>query len=104
MSKDLLSIIWVFGYTMSDLLLNRLIQNSCSRQDIKIIGWAWINSLEIKGIVPTKMKIDVNYSPSCRSRPLRPLFIFGMQIEILLMKSERQQYNRHVQVKAKKGS
>ncbi len=59
MSKDILSIIWVFGYIMSDLSLNRLVQNIWLRpkQDIKIIGWAWIYPLEIKGIVPTKMKI-----------------------------------------------
>ncbi len=30
----------------------------------------------------------INYSPSYRSKPLRPLFIFGTQIKIFLMKSE----------------
>ncbi len=31
---------------------------------------------------------DLNYSPLCRSKPVRPLFIFGTQIKIFLMKSE----------------
>ncbi len=30
----------------------------------------------------------MNYSPSCRSKPVRPSFIFGTQIKIFLMKSE----------------
>ncbi len=30
----------------------------------------------------------INYSPSCRSKPIRPLFIFGTQIKIFLMKSK----------------
>jgi len=30
----------------------------------------------------------MNYSPSCRSKPVRPLFIFGTQIKTFLMKSE----------------
>ncbi len=45
----------------------------------------------------------INYSPSCRSKPLRSPFIFGTQIKIFLMKSEsfltlhRQQWNYPVQ-------
>ncbi len=41
-----------------------------------------------------------NYSPSCRSKPVRPLFIFGTQIKMFLIKSEssltlhRQQHKR----------
>jgi len=30
----------------------------------------------------------INYSPSCRSKPLRLLFIFGIQMKVFLMKSE----------------
>ncbi len=30
----------------------------------------------------------INYSPSCRSKPIRPSFIFGTQIKSILMKSE----------------
>ncbi len=30
----------------------------------------------------------MNYSPSRRSKPVRPLFIFGIQIKIFLMESE----------------
>ncbi len=30
----------------------------------------------------------INYSPLCCSKPVRPLFIFGTQIKIFLMKSE----------------
>ncbi len=30
----------------------------------------------------------INYSPSCLSKPVRILFIFGTQIKIFLMKSE----------------
>ncbi len=30
----------------------------------------------------------INYSPSCRSKPVRPLFIFRSQIKIFPMKSE----------------
>ncbi len=33
------------------------------------------------------MKIVINYSLSCRSKPIRPLFIFRTQIRIFLMKS-----------------
>ncbi len=31
----------------------------------------------------------INYSPSCRLKPVRPSFIFRTQIKIFLMKSER---------------
>ncbi len=34
------------------------------------------------------MKILINCSPSCRSKPVRPLFICRTQMKILLMKSE----------------
>ncbi len=37
-----------------------------------------------KGIVHPKMKIVINYSPSCRSKPVRPSFIFRTQIKIFL--------------------
>jgi len=30
----------------------------------------------------------INYSPSCRSTPIRPSFIFGTQIKIFLIKSD----------------
>ncbi len=30
----------------------------------------------------------INYSLSCRSKPVRPLVIFGTQIKIFVMKSE----------------
>jgi len=30
----------------------------------------------------------INYSPSCLSKSIRPLFIFGTQIKIFLMKSD----------------
>ncbi len=33
----------------------------------------------------------INYSPSCCSKPVRPLFIFGTQIKIFLMESESSQ-------------
>ncbi len=33
-----------------------------------------------KGIVQSKMKIVNNYSPSCHSKPKRPLFTFGKHI------------------------
>ncbi len=44
----------------------------------------------------------INYSPSCRSKPVRPSFIFGTQIKICFIKSEssltlhRQQCNWNV--------
>ncbi len=43
-----------------------------------------------KGIVSTKnFNSVINYSASCRSKPVRPSsFIFGTQIKMLLMKSE----------------
>ncbi len=46
----------------------------------------------------------INYSPSCHSKHVRPLFIFRSQIKIFLMKSEsflalhRQQWNWHVHI------
>ncbi len=43
----------------------------------------------IKRNVHSQMKIVVNYSPSCRSKYIRPSFIFRTQIKIFLMKSER---------------
>ncbi len=55
-----------------------------------------------KGLVHPKMKMVINYSPSCRSNPLRSSFIFGTQIKMFLMKSEssltlhRQQRNWNV--------
>ncbi len=30
----------------------------------------------------------INYSPSCRSKPVRPSFIFGTQMKIFLIQSE----------------
>ncbi len=56
-----------------------------------------------KWIVYTKMKILSLITHPCCSKPVRPLFIFGMQIKVFLMKSEsfltlhRQQHNWHVQ-------
>ncbi len=41
-----------------------------------------------KGIVHPKIKISHYYSPSCRSKLVRPPFIFGTQIKIFLMQSE----------------
>jgi len=60
---------------------------------------------EVKGLVHPKMKIVINYSPSCRSKPVRPLFIFETQIKIFLMKAvlwsffipHRKQHNYHIQ-------
>ncbi len=52
---------------------------------------------------PKKKNSVINYSPSCCSKPARPLFIFRTHIKIFLMKSEsflalhRQQHNWHVQ-------
>ncbi len=51
----------------------------------------------------TAEKPVINYSPSCRSKPLRPSFIFRTQIRIVLMKSEsfltlhREKGSYHVQ-------
>ncbi len=42
---------------------------------------------QFKGVVHPK--IVINYSPSCHSKLVRPSFIFGTQIKIFLMKSER---------------
>ncbi len=42
----------------------------------------------IRWIVHPKMKIVINYSSSCRSKSVRPSFIFRTQIKIFLMKSE----------------
>ncbi len=39
--------------------------------------------ITLKGIVSV-----INYSPSCRSKPVRLSFIFGTQIKICLIKSE----------------
>ncbi len=49
-------------------------------------NWVWDQCL--KGIVHPKMKNSViNYSPSCQSDPVRPSFIFRIQIKMLLIKS-----------------
>ncbi len=57
----------------------------------------------IKGIVhPKILNSVINYSPSCRSKPVRPSFIFRTQIKMFLMKFEssltphRQQRNCNV--------
>ncbi len=49
-----------------------------------------VSSWQLKGIVHPKKKKNsvINYSPSCRSKPVRTLFILGTQIKIFLMKSE----------------
>ncbi len=39
----------------------------------------------LKGIGHPKMKIVINYSPSCRSNPVRPSFIFEKQMKIFLI-------------------
>ncbi len=57
----------------------------------------------LKGIVYTNEHSVINYSPSCRSKPIKPSFIFRTQIKIVLMKSEssltlcRQQWSLHDQ-------
>ncbi len=67
-------------------------------QRSKILDFGW---KAIKGIVHPKMK-TVSLIPSCRSKPVRPSFIFGTQIKIFLIKSEsfltlhRQQRNYHI--------
>jgi len=54
---------------------------------MKSVSLFWVNGL--KGIVHPKMKIlSVFCSLSCCSNPVRPLFIFGTQIKIFLIKSE----------------
>ncbi len=40
----------------------------------------------------------INYSPSCRSKPIRPSFIFGTQIKIFFMKSESFIINKTISV------
>uniref|UniRef100_A0A8C1JW99 Rho GTPase activating protein 4b n=1 Tax=Cyprinus carpio TaxID=7962 RepID=A0A8C1JW99_CYPCA len=48
-----------------------------------------INLMRFKKKIPTKMKIlSLITQPSCRSKPVRPSFIFRTQIKIFLMKSE----------------
>ncbi len=45
-------------------------------------------SLNLKGwFTQKKKKLVFNYSPSCRSKPIRPSFIFGTQVKIFLMTS-----------------
>jgi len=45
--------------------------------------------VNFKGLVHPKNENSViNYSPSCHSTPVRPLFIFGTQIKIFLIKSD----------------
>ncbi len=45
--------------------------------------------MNIKGTVHQKNENSVtNYSPSCRSKPVRHSFIFGTQIKIFFIKSE----------------
>ncbi len=52
---------------------------------------------------PKNENSDINYSPSCRTKPVRSSFIFETQMKIFEMKSEsfltlrRQQRNYHVQ-------
>jgi len=41
-------------------------------------GWFLKNNISV-----------INYSPLCRFKPVRPSFIFGTQIKIFLMKSEK---------------
>ncbi len=43
--------------------------------------------IKFKGTVHPKMKMVINYSPSCRSKPVRPSFIFATQ-KIFLMTYE----------------
>ncbi len=69
---------------------------------IKCCIWFWPIQGTLKGS-PKNENSVINYSPSCCSKPVRPLFIFGTQIKIFLLKSEsfltlyRQQHNYHVQ-------
>ncbi len=37
---------------------------------------------------PKKYNFVINYSPSCRSKPVRPSFIFRTQVEIFFIKSD----------------
>ncbi len=59
--------------------------------------------IPFKGIVsPQNENSVINYSPSRRSKPLTPSFIFRTQMKLFLMKSEssqtlhRQKHNRNV--------
>ncbi len=69
---------------------------------IFLIRGRWPHKIE-RDSSPKNEKSVINYSPSCRSKPIRPSLIFGTQIEIFEMKSEslltfhRQQHNYHIQ-------
>ncbi len=55
----------------------------------------------ISKYVDWKLASVNSYSPSCRSKPVRPSFIFGTQIKIFLIKSES---NATDTLKAQEGS
>ncbi len=46
----------------------------------------WLNNW-LKDSSPQNENSVINYSPSCRSKPVRPSFIFRTQIKIFLMES-----------------
>ncbi len=84
---------WVWFYMI-------LCSSSSYRLRCYLASILWLVATSVKGIVHQKIKIVINYSPSCRSKPVRPSFIFGTQIKIFLMKSEslhRQQRSYDVQ-------
>ncbi len=53
---------------------------------IKESGKNWIHN--IRDSSPKNENSVINYSPLCRSNPIRPSFIFITQIKIFVMKSE----------------
>ncbi len=74
---------WVLtNCRLEDCLKNILTKHQfCNSSEQKI-------TRTLKGIVHPKNYSVVNYSPSCRSKPVRPSFIFRTQIMIFLIKSE----------------
>ncbi len=65
------------------------LQDSLIYIKFKITALIWnifINVLKVSW--PKNENSVINYSPSCRSKPVRLSIIFGTQIKIFLMKSE----------------
>ncbi len=62
---------------------------ACVVHSLIIYNQCWVSySKKVRDSSPKNENSVINYTPSFRSKPVRPSFIFGTQIKIFLMKSE----------------
>ncbi len=85
------TLLWLYPYERRKSYIPRMARGWATHGEIFSFGRTipLRGALSFKGIVHPKNENSViNYSPSCRSRHVRPSFIFRTQFKMFLMKSQ----------------